>query len=1208
MEYDQAEQILREARELISGQNFRNFVAQAHSRAVLQRLGADPAQWPRYSPELDENLLYTAYFLFWQGLQLKTLPDFRTDGDALIKQGAEILEFLYSEAVTQQPERIEQLFSAALGYYISGYYARSYVLMKELGQSDSLPQELQLLHRLFIKDLIGLRGLISQVLGDETYSDKAIAAAIRGGNITRDEALDRVLRASLNRAFSFFAEFPKNGRRTYIEQARKILDEGIDLTEKIQFVDWWWLFYCAKHLIDEFDANSLWTQLSPLLDDDGGGELVKPYIRTSYRHDPPIVELWRSQVVALPRINDDERHSYCLKMPTSAGKTRVAELAILRFLLDFEDDPDAKCIYVAPFRSLAVEIESSLRQSFHPLGARVSELYGGFELSPIERLLMKQTRIVVATPEKIDAFLRYNPDLAKQIRLVIIDEGHIISPTERGVRFEVFLHRLITRFAKQRVRFLFLSAVLPNVEEFATWITGDSNNVIESDWRPSRLMLGELRWNGKVARIEYTHSGYEPLEYPCFVPSFIQPLEGEQLRGTRRRNPFPHDLKEVVADAALRFAQEDMTLVFVAQKRSAEPFGRELLKAIKIKEIVANRNGETFHLPISEEGRELLKDCISLAKETMGDDADLIKFLKAGFVVHHSALPQQLRIKIEQLVREQVVKLVVATTTVAQGVNFPIRTVIVHSLWHGHHQPLSPLDFWNVCGRAGRGMKENEGQVLFAVHLADKDPTLRADSPKAIQKRGKAIRQQRRAARLRREIIDGYRTYRVLSALRQVLHSIVQQWQRTHAGVDVAELCQVLAENNLDWVSGDERENVAAGLDFLDTQLIALTEELDTEKITPDDLQMLLQRSLLLLQLEAEPQGILTARLANDMLYARLRYIRHRFPLRAQRHKLYILGLPISDCEKIENNKDELLRILITAQDYYRWNAKSRCDFLASLLAYLFDLREFNPDNSSLPQNLKENWQQLWRPVLQLWLLGGTPNEMVKHPDIAAVTSSPTDVSLLIDDLFAYRAPWGLNALSVYLQEVAAESEQKIPVVADYFSALLKYGVHSPAASALLAFGLGSRKIALRLASQCPNEAMEIGELLAWFVQLTKQQLVSFGFNSEETLYIIGTQQEARRIANMRPRQPLSWDISIDVSDQVLGELHEGDALVLKTRPDIGSGFFTLYTLWGHRLGDFEFSGAVPELWSSPERIEVLITGISKRHNIVSIALRITEV
>ena len=1206
MEREQAEQVLAEVRQLTVGRRFRNFIAQAHSRAVLQRLGADPAQWPRYSPALDEDLLYTAHLLFWQGLQLRTLSDFRTYGDDLIKQGAEILEFLYSETAPTTADRIDQLFNAALGYYIAGHYARAYVLMKELEEGDGLPQELELLRRLFLKNLVGLRDLVFRVLGNERYSDAAIAAALRAGNITEDEALDRILRASLTRAFSYFIEFPKSGRRAHIERAKEILDEGVGLTEKVRFVNWWWLFYCARHLFDEFDANSLWTQLGPLQGDDPNGHLVEPYIRTSYRRDPPVVELWRSQAAALPRINEAERRSYCLKMPTSAGKTRVAELAILRFLLDYKDEPETKCIYVAPFRSLAVELESSLRQSFHPLGVRVSELYGGFELSPIERLLMEQTRIVVATPEKIDAFLRYNPEFANQVRLVIIDEGHIISPTERGVRFEVFLHRLITRFASRNVRFLFLSAVLPNVDQFAAWITGDPDNVIESDWRPSRLMLGELRWSGRIATIDYTHSGYEPLEHECYVSSFIRPLEGEQLRGTRRRNPFPHDMQEVIADAALRFAQQDMTLVFVAQKRSVEPFGRRLLKAIQIKDTVARHDGETFRLPISEEGRELLEECVALTRETMGNDADMIDFLRAGFVVHHGDLPQRLRIKIEQLVRQQVVRLVVATTTLAQGVNFPIRTVIVHSLWHGKDQPLTPLNFWNICGRAGRGMKENEGQVLFAVHSADVDPTLSIDkSRKGIEKRRKAIQRQRRSEQLRRDIIEGYRTYRVVSGLRQLLHYIVQRWQRTHPTVKVAELCQVLAENSLDWVLAEERENMAAVLDFLDAQLIALTEEQDAEAITPDDLQTLLQRSLLILQLESEPQGVLTAELANDLLYARLQSIRKRFPARSQRQRFYHLGFPLSDCERIDDNRDGLLRRFQTARDYYQWDPETRCAFLGSVLEFLFDLDELSPDKSSLPRKLKESWRRLWRGVLTLWLQGYTPNEMIAEASVAGVTTSPAEVSLLIDDLFGYRAPWGLNALSVYLEEFATETGKEIPAVTSYFSALLKYGVHSPAASSLLSFGLESRKIALKMAEQCPDEAMEPLDLLMWFIDLTPADLTSFGLVKLELEMVIEAQREARRITHMQPRRRQTWTISVTVSEQAFRKLQQGDHLVLRMQSHDGNRVFALYALWGDSLGIFQAPDEVPDVWSFPDRIEVTVTELRQDNKV---GLTITEV
>ena len=241
------------------------------------------------------------------------------------------------------------------------------------------------------------------------------------------------------------------------------------------------------------------------------------------------------------------------------------------------------------------------------------------------------------------------------------------------------------------------------VAEFATWIAGDSGHVIQSDWRPSRQILGELRWNGSVASIYYTHSGLEPLAHECFVSSFIQQLDKGQLRGTGRRTPFPYNMQEVLADAALRFAQQDMTLVFVPQRRWVEPFGCRLMKAIQLRDALARRNGGQFNLPVSAEGQALLKECIAVAEETVGSGAKVTQFLRAGFVVHHAGIPQKLRLKLEQLVRQQAVKLVVATTTLAQGVNFPIRTVLVQGLHLGKDESLTQLDFWNICGRAGRG-------------------------------------------------------------------------------------------------------------------------------------------------------------------------------------------------------------------------------------------------------------------------------------------------------------------------------------------------------------------------------------------------------------------------------------------------------------------------------------------------------------------------
>ena len=123
---------LKSLQDLANNRKFQNFVSQAYSRSVLRQLRANPRDWPSYTNTLDNDLHYTAYFLFWQGLILKESEAYKVEADNYIKEGAQILEFLYAAASKENVERVEQIFNSALRYYISGYYARAFVIMKDL--------------------------------------------------------------------------------------------------------------------------------------------------------------------------------------------------------------------------------------------------------------------------------------------------------------------------------------------------------------------------------------------------------------------------------------------------------------------------------------------------------------------------------------------------------------------------------------------------------------------------------------------------------------------------------------------------------------------------------------------------------------------------------------------------------------------------------------------------------------------------------------------------------------------------------------------------------------------------------------------------------------------------------------------------------------------------------------------------------------------
>jgi replicative superfamily II helicase len=111
----------------------------------------------------------------------------------------------------------------------------------------------------------------------------------------------------------------------------------------------------------------------------------------------PVAELWASQRAALPLALNVANNGAVINLRTSAGKTRVEELAILQTLLA---DPAARVFYLAPFRSLALEVEYTLAASFTDLGYGVSHLYGGARVSAVDTELAAESAITIATPEK----------------------------------------------------------------------------------------------------------------------------------------------------------------------------------------------------------------------------------------------------------------------------------------------------------------------------------------------------------------------------------------------------------------------------------------------------------------------------------------------------------------------------------------------------------------------------------------------------------------------------------------------------------------------------------------------------------------------------------------------------------------------------------------------------------------------------------------
>lgn len=156
-----------------------------------------------------------------------------------------------------------------------------------------------------------------------------------------------------------------------------------------------------------------------------------------------------------------------LSSPTGSGKTVLFELAICR-LLHQAPGGSYKIVYMAPTKALCSERYHDWKDKFQSLDLSVKEVTGDSDLSSLHSV--QNADIIVTTPEKWDSMTRKWKDhvrLVHLIKLFLIDEVHILSK-DRGATLEAVVSRMKSIGAG--IRFLALSATIPNSNDIATWL------------------------------------------------------------------------------------------------------------------------------------------------------------------------------------------------------------------------------------------------------------------------------------------------------------------------------------------------------------------------------------------------------------------------------------------------------------------------------------------------------------------------------------------------------------------------------------------------------------------------------------------------------------------------------------------------------------------------------------------------------------------
>lgn len=397
---------------------------------------------------------------------------------------------------------------------------------------------------------------------------------------------------------------------------------------------------------------------------------------------------WPSQAAAVRGgLLDRAQRSLAIKMPTSAGKTTLMQLVAADA---FDHHPDCVVAVLAPTRALVRQLAQDMRNGL-PEAIDVRSSQGGLDYdleTPSQGGVFEGPGVAVTTPERLDLDWRRavtgdEPGILDDIKLLIVDEAQHIDNGVRGATLE----RLIAKALRRGIRVVLLASQFSNVHAIANWINGDA---LESDWRPAWLERHVYTRGPEGAKPTGTTQAYLWSEGADALPLF--PLKSSaktKTDGCVRDRPFE------AAALVKAYAPDGLVVAFTEIKRYAP----NLLEAI------------TSELPEDPTPPPAL---LSIASQLQQAHPAEAAALRQGVGLHHGEVHPEVRRAIETAARKDggLLRCIVCTPTLLEGVDFPARTVIAAYPPHNSQRAPDIARLRNLEGRAGRAGKFTSGRLV----------------------------------------------------------------------------------------------------------------------------------------------------------------------------------------------------------------------------------------------------------------------------------------------------------------------------------------------------------------------------------------------------------------------------------------------------------------------------------------------------------------
>jgi hypothetical protein len=1060
-----------------------------------------------------------------------------------VRRAGELLEWLAHPELN--PDKLPIRLLAAAAYQLACYPARASGLLNVTSTEDSESKILLALLKADFRSL--LRELTNYWSGNMSPTAQTVSALPWPDTASPFDNFHQLVVTETAKALGVLCAAMRWGEEDRLEKAlEKLSTISKMMLHGNDFYGWLLARLCAE-VASTYAKTSMKFHLAEFSSavNPRGQRAIENYIRLGYQDGRCLV--WPSQILGIRQLTLKAPFALCT--PTGSGKTTVAELAILQSLFSeqivnpdeqllFPDGIVPFAIYLVPSRALAAEVEDKLSRALRRLKAEiiVTSLYGGTDWGPTDAWLTEETpTVLICTYEKAEALMRFlGPLFRNRISLVVIDEAHFVEfdgnwkslreAENRTLRLESLGTRLLTHLDKNKGRAIALSAVASEMENtLASWITGHVDAVSEKSlYRSTRQLIGRLEClpNNRF-EIHYDLLDGANLKFetgPKTTPFIPNPFPPHPLVLKWDRPEIRPDLFWAAMQLAKPDEQGQQRTVLISITQYIGGYAKDFLTLLEStwrEEDIPN----FFQRPVEGSAKwEIWNNCLKSCEDYFTARSHEYRLLKKGVIIHHGKMPGLMARLLVELIQEKIIYVVLATSTLSDGVNLPFETILIPSLSR-YGKLINMREFNNLIGRSGRPGFGTEGRSLVLLNPESRERTHYHQLIRVLRVQNQAENEQLGSTK---------------SPLAELLIHLEKQWREISGSEEKSEFLGWLEKTAPIEFNGEfiDQVHLIETLDSLDTVLLSAIVEMEQiaqDELSPDDLEdnlrQLWQRSYARYAHEDQ------ARLEN-LFTQRGRALKEQIYRKAtDRKKLYRTGLPPRSGSQLLKIYPAVIEHLKTGMDYTEWNENRRFDYITTIIQQL----------SVLPKFSLEEHKGGWENVLRWWF------DLFFRP-ISPSIDQISDWHDYVSKNFGYRSNWGLGCVvSLAMEETYGDAlpsledwpQTGLPWVVFWLKELIVWGTLEPVAAYLL-----SRRIEITRADakerakkyydgqpddKTPDELLNAVTIRRWAEELSKHDQTSSPLEPPQPIQVdllrdfTNTAQSKWRVVPVETNDKLYW-------------------------------------------------------------------------------------